>query len=165
LLLPEYTLYPLAPSEPEDRLDERALPDEERLDDRPDRASLEPLDREELRVVLPLPDDERPEDRTVPDEPPDRVELRVVLPLEVPDELRVVLRVVLRVPEEVRPDDDRSTPRLWVRLGLEERPTVPRVVRPAERLVTPAPRVRSTVRLAEPVLAPLRDTVRVPPSS
>ncbi|HMB94307.1 MAG TPA: hypothetical protein VKP65_25895 [Rhodothermales bacterium] len=143
------------------------MPEEERLDDRPDRALLDdPLDPDELRVVLRLPDDERPEDRTLPDEPLDRVVLRVVLrPLEVPDELRVLLRVVLRVPEEVRPDEDRSTPRVWVRLELDERPTVPREVRPLERLVTPAPRVRSTVRLAEPVLAPLRDTVRVRPSS
>lgn len=111
---------------------------------------LRPVDEpDELRVVLRLPD----EDSGV------RVVRVVLRSLEVPDELRVVLRVVLRVPEE-----DRSTARL--RVGFDERPTVPRVVRPVERLVTPDPRVRSTLRLSEPVVAaPPRTTLRVRPSS
>lgn len=165
MLLPEYTLYPLEPSEPEDRLDDRALPDE-RLEDRPDRTLPdEPLDREELRVVLrPVDEPDELRLRVVLRLPDEDDELRVVLrPLEVPDELRVVLRVVLRVPEEVRPDEVRSTPLL--RVELDERPTVLRGVRPVVRLVTPAPRVRSTLRLAEPVAAaPPRTTVRVRPS-
>lgn len=116
-----------------------------------------------LRSVELLPDDERVVVLRPVEELPEE-ERVVVRPLDVPDELRVVLRVVLLVPEEVRPDDERSTPRVRL-VGAEERPTVPRVLRPVERLVTPAPRLRSTLRFPDGAAAPLRDTVRVLPSS